>query len=86
MNFELIADQAAECLLFDLNNGHCVDIDSVNYADDFWFAGYCLATSFVPTPVESAKTEIELDYILCLMSRGFDYEFAVGCYADVNPF
>ena len=26
MNFELIADQAAECLLADLNDGECVDV------------------------------------------------------------
>lgn len=59
MNFELIAEQACESLIADLNDGHCVDVDfKWRYADDFWFAGYCLGTSFVPTPY----TEYNSDY------------------------
>ena len=93
MNFELIADQAAECLLADLNDGHCVDIDPVDYETEFFLAGFEMKNNtFLPTHEfwiaehDYHDAAIEIDYILELMSRGFDYEFSIGCYADVNPF
>lgn len=45
-NLELIYEQAAESLLADLEDGEYVDLVNENYVDDFWFAGFCLSTSF----------------------------------------
>jgi hypothetical protein len=67
MNFELIADQAAECLLSDLDDKECVDIDPIDYFDEFLYA----------------ECRLHLELISgCSYQRHY-YESTLGLYRDL---
>jgi hypothetical protein len=65
-----------------------VSTTDANYEDDFWFAGYCLATSFVPTEVDNddndiAECQLQIELISSCSYLNKYYQSTVHLYNDL---
>lgn len=69
--------------------------ESANYEDDFWFAGYCLGTSFSPTPEglfmddpevikDIADYEMQCELISCCSYQSQYNKATLGLYHDLS--
>jgi hypothetical protein len=52
-----------------------ISTNGTDYADDFWFAGYCLATEFFPQSYIVSDLEYDTDFAECRLQK----ELISGC-------